>query len=53
MPAKKIIIWVLVTFAVYTVIASPGAAAELVHDAFNSIAAGGRSIGEFFDALVT
>jgi hypothetical protein len=49
---KKIITWILVIFAIYTVLASPDKAAALVQDAFNGIAAGGESVKRFFDALV-
>lgn len=53
MKAKKIIIWIVVAFAVYTVITAPDEAADLVREAFNTLADGGRSVGRFFDQIVT
>ncbi|KWX03162.1 hypothetical protein [Carbonactinospora thermoautotrophica] len=53
MKPKKVVIWILVIFALYTVINSPAKAADLVHSAFNAVAGSAQSIGRFFDALIS
>lgn len=52
MQPKKIIVWVLVIFALYTVVQSPSRAANLVHMAFDVVAEGANSVGRFFDLIV-
>lgn len=49
---KKVLLWLLLAFVVYTIIASPGKAAGMVHDTFDGVSAAGESLGDFFDALV-
>jgi hypothetical protein len=49
---KKIITWLIVIFAVYTVLASPAKAADLVRSGFDGVSQGGHSVQKFFDALV-
>ena len=50
---KRALLWLGIAFVVYTIIASPATAAEAVREAFGGISAAGRSLGDFFDALVT
>ena len=49
---KKILTWVLIIFALYTIFARPDRAADIVRDGFDAIAAAGESVQRFFDALV-
>ncbi|HVK35483.1 MAG TPA: hypothetical protein VM428_07475 [Microlunatus sp.] len=49
---KKILLWVLLAFAVYAVITSPNQAADIVHTAWNIVLQAFKSIGAFFDALL-
>lgn len=50
---KKVLLWLLLAFVVYTIVASPGKAAEMARETFGSISTAGESLGDFFDALVT
>jgi hypothetical protein len=50
---KKVLLWLVLAFVVYTIIASPGKAAEMVRETFGGISTAGESLGSFFDALVT
>lgn len=50
---KKVLLWLLLAFVVYTIIVSPGKAAAMTRDTFDSISVVGRSLGDFFDALVS
>ena len=49
---KKILLWVLLAFAVYAVLTSPEQAADIVRTAWEILADGVRSIGSFFDSLL-
>jgi hypothetical protein len=50
---KKILLWLGLAFVVYTIIVSPAKAADLAQEAFGGISEAGRSLGDFFDALVS
>ena len=49
---KKILLWVLVAFAVYAIFTSPDRAADLVRTSGEILVDGAKSIGAFFDALL-
>ncbi|GAB3074009.1 hypothetical protein GCM10027080_16810 [Pedococcus soli] len=49
---KKILLWVLVAFAIYAIITSPDQAAQIVKTSWSILADGVRNIGNFFDALL-
>ena len=51
--AKKILLWVLVAFAVYAIFTSPDRAADIVKTAGDILVDGVRNIGTFFDALLS
>ena len=51
--AKKVLLWVLVAFAVYAVFTSPDRSADVVRTSGTLLADGARSVGHFFDALLT
>jgi hypothetical protein len=50
--AKKILVWILVAFAVYAIVTSPAKAADIVHSAWGITAEGATNLGHFFDALL-
>ena len=50
---KRVLLWLGIAFVVYTIIQSPGKAADMVQTAFGGISSAGQSLGEFFDALVS
>jgi hypothetical protein len=50
---KKILLWLALAFVVYTIIVNPNKAANLAQEAFGGISEAGRSLGDFFDALVS
>ncbi len=50
---KRVLLWLGIAFVVYTIIQSPGKAAEMVQTAFGGISTAGESLGDFFDALVS
>ena len=50
---KKVLLWLLVAFVVYTIVVSPAKAADMTRATFASISEVGGSLGDFFDALVT
>jgi hypothetical protein len=50
---RKALLWLLLAFVVYTIVASPGKAAGLARDTFAGVSAAGESLGDFFDALVS
>ena len=52
-PIKKIILWLLTIFLIYTILTSPGDAADIVGSAWDVIANGVENIGRFFDELLT
>ena len=49
---KKILLWVLLAFAVYAIFTSPDQAADIVKTSGSILADGVRNIGTFFDALL-
>lgn len=50
--AKKILLWVVIAFAVYAVVTSPDQAADIVKTSGSIVADGANSIGSFFDSLL-
>ncbi len=50
---KKIVPLTLLVFFVYAVVTSPDQAATLVHALWDIIVQGFKSIGSFFDALLS
>ena len=51
---KKILLWVLLAFAVYAIFTSPDQAADIVQDVLaTSSPTAFKSIGAFFDALLS
>ncbi len=48
---KKGLVWLVVAFAVYSVIATPDTAAAAVRSAGNGGRTAGEAVMEFFDAL--
>jgi hypothetical protein len=51
--AKKIVIYALIVFALYTIITSPSRAADLVQIGFQGISDAAKGVGEFMTALVS
>ena len=49
---KKVLLWVLLAFAVYAVITSPTQAADIVHTTWDIVVQAVTRIGDFFDALL-
>jgi hypothetical protein len=49
---KKILLWVLLAFAVYAVITSPTQAADIVHTTWAIVVEAVTRIGDFFNALL-
>ncbi|MEN8649962.1 hypothetical protein ABCR94_04725 [Streptomyces sp. 21So2-11] len=49
---KKIALYVIVVFVLYTIITSPGRAADLVQVGFEGIASAAQGVGEFMSELV-
>jgi hypothetical protein len=49
---KKIVTWIVVIFALYTIFARPDRAAEIVGNGFDLLAQAADSVQSFFDALV-
>ena len=50
---KRLALWLLLAFVVYTIFANPDKAAELVRSAFDAVAAASHALARFFDALVS
>jgi hypothetical protein len=50
--AKKIMLYVVVIFALYTIITSPARAADLVQIGFEGISSAAQSVGDFMTELV-
>jgi hypothetical protein len=50
--AKKIALYILVVFVLYTIITSPSRAAELVGVGFQGISTAAQGVGEFMTQLV-
>ncbi|MFF0451143.1 hypothetical protein ACFYT4_32990 [Streptomyces sp. NPDC004609] len=50
--AKKIALYVVVVFVLYTIITSPAKAADLVQIGFEGISSAAQAVGEFMTELV-
>ncbi|MCX4447922.1 hypothetical protein OHA46_16370 [Streptomyces sp. NBC_00708] len=50
--AKKIALYVIVVFVLYTIINSPARAADLVQVGFEGIASAAQGVGDFMSELV-
>jgi hypothetical protein len=50
---KKTVLWTLLAFFVYAMVKSPSQAADIVHTVGDIIMQGLKSIGSFFDALLS
>jgi hypothetical protein len=51
--AKKVTLYILVVFVMYTIIAHPVKAAEMVQIGFVGISDAAKSVGEFFTGLIS
>ncbi|MEV6316772.1 hypothetical protein [Streptomyces sp. NPDC051776] len=49
---KKIALYLVIVFVLYTIITSPDRAADLVQVGFEGISSAARGVGEFMTALV-
>ncbi|HET6856936.1 MAG TPA: hypothetical protein VFH94_07560 [Streptomyces sp.] len=49
---KKLALYVIVVFVLYTIITSPGRAADLVQVGFEGIASAAQGVGEFMSELI-
>ena len=49
---KKIVLWILVAFAIYAIFTSPDRAADIVRTSGSILVDGAKGIGQFFDALL-
>ncbi|MGW7050100.1 hypothetical protein [Streptomyces sp. NPDC054887] len=49
---KKIALYVLVSFALYTIITSPARAADLVQVGFEGVSSAAQGVGEFMTQLI-
>ncbi|OKJ34521.1 hypothetical protein AMK22_18350 [Streptomyces sp. CB01580] len=50
--AKKIALFVIVVFVLYTIITSPARAADLVQIGFEGVSSAARGVGDFMSELV-
>lgn len=50
--AKKIVMYALIVFVLYTIITSPARAAALVQIGFQGISDAAKGVGQFMTALV-
>lgn len=50
--ARKIALYIVVVFVLYTIITSPARAADLVQVGFEGISSAARSVGDFMSELV-
>lgn len=50
--ARKVILYALVVFILYTIITSPARAADLVQVGFEGISSAAQGVGQFFTQLV-
>ncbi|NLU67810.1 hypothetical protein [Streptomyces sp. HNM0574] len=50
--AKKIALYVVVVFVLYTIITSPARAADLVQIGFEGISSAAQGVGQFMSELV-
>ncbi|GHJ27067.1 MULTISPECIES: hypothetical protein [Streptomyces] len=51
--AKKIALYMLIVFVLYTIIKTPARAADLVQVGFEGISDAAKSVGEFMTELVS
>lgn len=51
--ARKVILLIILIFAVYAILNSPQQSAEVVKSAFAQLLEGLRAIGQFFDSLIS
>ncbi|MCB5910837.1 hypothetical protein ACIBK8_26070 [Streptomyces sp. NPDC050161] len=51
--AKKIALYLVIVFVLYTIITSPGRAADLVQIGFEGISSAAQGVGEFMTQLVS
>lgn len=49
---KKITIWVIFAFVLYAIFTNPNKSADIVHNIWDLLATGVRSIGDFFKAIL-
>ncbi len=49
---RRIVVFLLVIFAIYAVVVSPDQSADIVRSAFTTLADGIQAIFDFFDALL-
>jgi len=49
---KKIVLWLVVAFFIWTILTSPGQAADMVQTAWDTIVMGFQNIANFFNALL-
>ena len=52
-PIKKIVLWLVTIFLLYAILTSPTDAADMVDTAWGILADGVKSIGQFFDSLIS
>lgn len=50
---RRVLLWILVIFAIYAIFNSPDQAADVTKAAVDGIADGLAAVGEFFDALLS
>jgi hypothetical protein len=50
--ARKVILYALVVFILYTIITSPARAADLVQVGFEGISSAAQGVGQFFTQLI-
>lgn len=50
--AKKVFLYLLIVFVLYTIIATPHRAADLVQIGFEGVSGAAKSVGEFFTGLI-
>ncbi|MCZ2527289.1 hypothetical protein [Streptomyces sp. HB2AG] len=50
--AKKLTVYILTVFVLYTIITSPKRSADLVQIGFEGISSAARGVGDFMTALV-
>ncbi|GGV00356.1 membrane protein [Streptomyces albospinus] len=51
--AKKVALYLLIVFVLYTIIATPKRAAQLVQIGFEGISSAAQGVGEFMTQLVS
>jgi hypothetical protein len=52
-PIKKIVLYILIVFVLYTIITSPERAADLVQIGFEGISDAAKAVGQFMTELVS